>query len=92
MSASPTPLIVNLPDGEQATYKEMQIYGRMLQTYIRRQEDALPLVNDASRHNQIVEYLVLLADAYNEQLGHYKASEIRRQQALVLAMMGIHGR
>ena len=87
MATAPCPLSVQLPNGREATFEEMQSCGQALQNFIHNQEALLPRIKDTRRHNQIIDYLQLLADAYNEQLGRYKAAEARRQQELLVAMI-----
>jgi hypothetical protein len=91
MGTSLGPIAVELPNGREATLEQMQIYGRILQNFIREQEAALPQLKDTTRHNQIIDYLRLLADGYNEQLGLYKAAEAQRQQELLVAMIRVVG-
>tara|TARA_B100001540_G_scaffold271058_3_gene254628 strand:+ start:2250 stop:2525 length:276 start_codon:yes stop_codon:yes gene_type:complete len=82
---------VQLPDGRTATFADMQSYGEILQQFIREQEQALPAVQDVSRHNEIIDYLQLLADAYNQQLRVFKAEESRRQRMFQLSLMRFVG-
>jgi len=90
MGTSSGSISVELPNGREATLEEMHVYGRTLQYFIREQEAALPLLKDTIRHNQIIDYLRLLADGYNEQLRLYKTADTQRQQLLV-AMIRIVG-
>ncbi|MDX1735047.1 MAG: hypothetical protein R3228_11800 [Halioglobus sp.] len=78
---------VRLPNGETATFEQMQSYGETLQRFIREQEAALPSISDVQRHNQIIDYLQLLADAYNQQLRVYKDAESHRQRVLLLSLV-----
>ena len=78
---------VRMPDGESATFEEMQAFGETLQQFIRAQEAALADVQDTQRHNDIIDYLQLLADSYNEQLRVFKAAENRRQHVLLLSVI-----
>lgn len=91
MATSAVPLTVKLPNGREATFEEMQIYGQIMQDFIRDQEAVLPQVKDTRRHNQIIDYLQTLADGYNEQLGIYKAAEACRQQEGLMALIRIAG-
>jgi hypothetical protein len=91
MATSAVPLTVKLPYGREATFEEMQIYGQIMQDFIRNQEALLPQVKDTRRHNQIIDYLQTLADGYNKQLGIYKAAEACRQQDGVMALIRIAG-
>jgi hypothetical protein len=91
MSTSSSSIVFTLPNGREATLEEMQTYRRILQNFIREQEAALPQQKDTVLHNRIIDYLQLLADGYNEQLGLYKAAEAQRQQALLVAMIRIVG-
>ena len=75
---------VNLPDGGRATFEEMQQYGETLQAFIREQETKLADIEDARRHNEIIDYLQLLADGYNEQLRRFRAAQAQRQKAVVV--------
>lgn len=90
--ATSTPLLaINLPHGEIASFEEMQAYGQTLQQFILEQEAALTQVTDTHWHNQVVDYLRLLASAYNEQLRHYKAAEARRQREVLFVMLRVGG-
>jgi hypothetical protein len=91
MATSAVPLAVKLPNGREATYEDMQIYGQIMQGFIRDQEAVLPQVKDTRRHNQIIDYLQTLADGYNEQLGLYNAAEACRQQEVLIALIRIAG-
>ncbi|MCB1706473.1 MAG: hypothetical protein KDI17_16520 [Halioglobus sp.] len=91
MSNSAPQLTINLPHGDVATYEEMQAYGDILQRFIREQEAALEQVKDITRHNQIVDYLRLLARSYNEQLRLYKAAEAKRQRETLIVLLKIGG-
>jgi hypothetical protein len=82
-------MAVNLPNGSEATFEEMQAYGQTLQTFIREQEAALPQVTDTRRHNQIIDYLRLLAEGYNAQLRLFRAAQAQRQKALLVAVIRI---
>jgi hypothetical protein len=55
MATSAVPLTVKLPNGREATFEEMQIYGQIMQDFIRDQEALLPQVKDTRRHNQIID-------------------------------------
>ena len=79
--------LVQLPRGDTASFAEMQAYGETLQRFVREQEAELTNVHDVHRHNQIVDYLHLLASSYNEQLREFKLAEKRRQAALLLSLM-----
>jgi hypothetical protein len=91
VATSAVPLAVKLPNGREATYEDMQIYGQIMQDFIRDQEALLPQVKDTRRHNQIIDYLQTLADGYNEQLGIYSAAEAQRQQELLVVMLRFIG-
>jgi hypothetical protein len=91
MATSAVPLAFKLPNGLEATFKEMQIYGQIMQGFICDQEAVLPQVKDTRRHNQIIDYLQTLADGYNEQLGLYKAADACRQQQGLIALIRIAG-
>ncbi|GAB5451271.1 MAG: hypothetical protein Hals2KO_15990 [Halioglobus sp.] len=82
---------IKLPRGETATFEEMQAYGDTLQQFIREQEAALPAIQSATEHNQIIDYLQLLADGYNEQLRAFKAAESCRQRILLVLMAKVGG-
>lgn len=75
---------VTLPDGRNASYEDMQQYGETLQAFIREQEVKLADIEDARRHNEIIDYLQMLADGYNEQLRLFKAARAQRQSAVVI--------
>ena len=79
--------LVQLPKGDSATFDEMRAYGETLPLFVREQEAALADVHDVQRHNQIVDYLNLLATSYNEQLRVFKIAEKRRQATLMLSLM-----
>ena len=80
-------LKIQLPRGETSTFDEMQSYGQTLQQFIREQEATLADIQDTQLHNQIVDYLHLLADNYNQQLRVFKETEKRRQRILLLSVM-----
>jgi len=82
--APPDKCSVNLPDGDRATYEEMQQYGETLQAFIREQEAQLANIENARRHNEIIDYLHMLADGYNEQLQRFRAAQAQRQNAVVI--------
>ena len=83
---------VQLPNGREATFEDMQRCGNILQDFIRDQEEKLTQVTDTHRHNQIIDYLQTLADGYNEQLQLYKATEkYRKQQQLVALIQFVDG-
>jgi len=92
MATAPGPSSVQLPNGREATSEEMQSYGQALQNFIHQQEALLPQIKDTRRHNQIIDYLQLLSDSYNEQLGLYKAVEARRQLELPTAQARLQTR
>jgi len=87
MAIASGPSAVRLPNGREATFEEMQSYGQALQNFIRHQEALLPRIKDTRHHNQIIDYLRLLADGYNEQLALYKAAEAQRQQELLAVII-----
>jgi hypothetical protein len=91
MTTSSSPIAVTLPNGREATFDEMQSYRQILLGFIRDQEALLPQVEDSRRHNEIIDYLRILADGYNEQLGLFKAAEAQRQQQLLVAMIRVVG-
>lgn len=72
-------LAVQIPDGRTATFEIMRDYGRAAQQFVRDTEAALAEVADAGQHNRIVDYLHVVADAYNDQLRIFRASEQERQ-------------
>ena len=80
-------VLVQLPRGDSASFEEMRAYGETLQLFVREQEAALDAVEDVQRHNQIVDYLNLLASSYNEQLRVFKLAEKRRQATLLVSLM-----
>jgi len=83
MASTDAPTIT-LPDGRSASYEEMQYYGEILQEFIRDQETKLATIEDVRRHNEIIDYLHLLADGYNEQLRLFRASQAQRENAVVI--------
>lgn len=91
MTNFPSSIAVTLPDGRETTFDEMQRYQQIVQDFIRDQEALLPQIKDTRRHNEIIDYLRMLAASYNEQLGVYKAAEALRKQRLLVAMMRIVG-
>ena len=91
MSHSAPQLTIKMPHGEVATFEEIQAYGQTLQRFIREQEAALTQMHDTVRHNQIIDYLRLLARSYNEQLHLYKAAEARRQREVLVILLKIGG-
>lgn len=91
MTTSAPRLTIKLPDGRVASFEDMQAYGQTLQQFILAQEAALAQVTDTIRHNQIVDYLRLLARGYNEQLRRYKAAEAQRQREILVIMLRFGG-
>lgn len=53
---------------------------------MHQQEQALDDVASLTLHNQIVDFLNVLADAYNEQLVIFREAEQLRQQELVATL------
>jgi len=53
---------------------------------VHQQEQALDDVASLTLHNQIVDFLNVLADAYNEQLVIFREAEQLRQQELVATL------
>ena len=84
---SPNPILIQLPRGDTATFEDMEAYGQTLQAFIRQQEEQLPDERDVTRHNEIVDYLNLLASGYNEQLRLFKEAEARRRSTMLLSLM-----
>lgn len=91
MAASAPQLSITVPDGAAATFEELQAYGQILQRFILQQEAALPAIDDNARHNEIIEYLRLLASSYNQQLRRYKAAQAQRQRETLIVMLRIGG-
>lgn len=91
MTTSEPQLTIKLPDGHVASFEDMQAYGQTLQHFILTQETLLPQVTDTTRHNNIVEYLRLLASSYNAQLRLYKAAEAQRQREVLVIMLRFGG-
>jgi len=87
MMASAPQLAITLPDGSVANFEEIQAYGQVLQRFILEQEAALPAVKDANRHNEIIDYLRLLARSYNAQLRRFKAAQAQRQKAILVVLI-----
>jgi hypothetical protein len=86
MTISSNSLSITLPDGQKASFKEMQAYGNCLQDFIRDQESKLPQIEDTRLHNETVEYLKLLATSYNKQLRIYKAQEAQNQRQFMIGL------
>jgi len=91
MTTSAPQLTINLPDGRVANFEEMQAYGQTLQQFIFAQEAALPQVTNTTRHNNIIDYLRLLASSYNDQLRLYKAEEAQRQREVLVVTLRFGG-
>ncbi|MBK6740290.1 MAG: hypothetical protein IPG64_21875 [Haliea sp.] len=91
MTTSAPQIAIQLPDGRMASFEEMQAYGQTLQQFIFEQEAVLPQVTDTTRHNNVVEYLRLLASSYNEQLRLYKAAEAQRQREILVITLRFGG-
>ncbi|MBK6512072.1 MAG: hypothetical protein IPG06_23295 [Haliea sp.] len=91
MTTSAPQIAIQLPDGRMASFEEMQAYGQTLQQFIFEQEAVLPQVTDTTRHNNVVEYLRLLASGYNEQLRLYKAAEAQRQREILVITLRFGG-
>ena len=91
MTTSAPQIAIQLPDGRMASFEEMQAYGQTLQQFIVEQEAVLPQVTDTTHHNNIVEYLRLLASSYNEQLRLYKAAEAQRQREILVITLRFGG-
>ena len=86
METSDYQLKLELPRGETATFDEMQRYGSAIQNFVQETEAKLPDVENINEYNEIVDYLNMLADSYNQQLRAYKAAEKER---LRLCMMNL---
>jgi hypothetical protein len=71
-------LAINLPDGQEASFKELQAYGNNLQDFIRTQEARLPPVEEMRRN---------LTSLYNNQLRIYKAQEAQKQRQFMLGLI-----
>ena len=84
---SSQPTLIQLPRGDTATFDDMQTYGETLQSFIREQEEHLQEEANVARHNEIVDYLNLLANSYNEQLRLFKEAEARRRTTMLLSLM-----
>ena len=91
MAISSGSLAITLPDGREASFEEMQAYGNIMREFIRDQEAQLPQVEDIHRHNEIIDYLQLLATAYNKQLRIYKAREEPKQRQFMIVLMQAGG-
>ncbi len=91
MSVSTPQIAIKLPHGEVANFQEMQVYGQTLQRFVREQEAGLAQIEDTQHHDQIIDYLQLLARSYNEQLRLYKAAEAQRQKAILVVLLRIGG-
>lgn len=89
--ASSNPILIQLPKGESASLEDMQAYGETLQSFIRQQEAALSHERDVARHNEIVDYLNLLANSYNEQLRLFRKAEAERRTAMLLSLLRFVG-
>ena len=80
---------LEIPDGRHASLEQMQTFGTTLQRFVRAQEASLARVDDPHRHNQIVDYLELLADAYNTQLKVFRETEAARHQTLAAMLLAL---
>lgn len=80
---------LQIPDGRYAECEELSAFGETLKKYVQQQEQALDDITCPSLHNQIVGFLNVLADAYNDQLVLFKEAEQLRQQQLVAALSRI---
>jgi len=78
---------LQLPDGAHADLEEMSTFGRTLQKFIAQQEQLLDEIVDIDHHNEIIDFLNVLADTYNEQLTLFKEAEGERQERLFEAMV-----
>ena len=65
----------------------MQSYGTTLQQFVRQQEAILPGVYDSRRHNEMIDYLTLLAESYNEQLRIFKMTESHREKEFLASLI-----
>jgi hypothetical protein len=63
---------LQIPDGRYACLEDMEAFGQTLQTLVREQEAELAPNSYTARHNQIVDYLNVLAASCNEQLAIFK--------------------
>ena len=80
---------LQIPDGRCPDREEMSVFGETLKHFVVQQENALDDVTSLSLHNQIVDFLNVLADAYNEQLVRFNEAEQLRQQQLLAALSRI---
>ena len=92
MAISSASLSITLPDGREASFKQLQAYGNTLLDFIRKQEATLPEVEDTGRHNEIVDYLRLLATSFNKQLRIYKAQEAQNQRQFMIVLKQAGGK
>jgi len=86
MAISSGSFAIKLPDGREATFAELKTYGEILRDFIRDQEAKLPQVEDTRRHNEIIDYLRLIARSYNEQLRIFKVHEAQNQRQFMLVL------
>jgi len=78
---------IRLPDGREASFEEMQAYGSVLQSFIQEQEAQLPAISDARHHNDTIDYLQSLANAYNEQLHVYRDTQAQQHTSMMVALL-----
>lgn len=78
---------LQIPDGAHADLEEMATCARTLQKFIARQEQLLDEIVNIEHHNEIIDFLNVLADAYNEQLALFKEAECERREKLFEAMI-----
>lgn len=87
MEASDYQLKLELPRGETASFEDMQRYGEAIQAFVQTTEASLHEVENRNEYNEIVDYLNLLAESYNEQLGVYKAAEKERLRVYMMNLL-----
>ena len=82
---------LQMPDGRVASFEQMQVYGAVLQQFVREQEVQLSQCKDARHHNQVVDYLEQLAAAYNGQLHLFKSTQKERYREMLAFLICLGG-
>lgn len=82
------PKNVRIPSGKEASLRDMQEYGRVLQNFVKKTEIKLLDETDTKQYNMTVEYLNHLADHYNRELKVFKKAQQQRQLAALSSLCG----
>lgn len=69
---------LQIPDGRHADRDEMDAFGETLRKFVWHQESVLDDIASTAYHNEVVDFLNVLANAYNDQLKVFHQAEHER--------------